>query len=265
MSYSRQRWGIDVFYSQFRTKIGLFSGAQVGNLTDFYAAIARPEPRRQPGFSYALDRPYQQVQHDLLRVRAFVRSERWGTLTATVARQQNARREFDVLAFSRSTNPELYLRLITHTADLVWEHSPATTANDGSRSVGRFSGSVGVNGITQGNVRRFLFLIPNYRNYGAGLFAIERYTRAHWTLEAGVRYDYRWLRAFFLGEPTNSVTTQTRDWRNVTGSLGATYQVNAQLALSGNFSTAWRAPMSVISIPTGCTRARSPTSVATPT
>lgn len=237
ISYSRHRFGIEVFYSQFYTKVGLFTGAQVGSLADFYAAIARPEPLRQPGFSYALNRPYQQVQHDLFKVRAFVRSDRWGTLTATVARQQNVRREFDVLAFSRSTDPELYLKLVTHTADLVWEHSPVRMANGG-----RFSGSAGLNGITQGNVRRFLFLIPNYRNYGAGLFAIKRYARNRWTLEAGVRYDYRWLRAYFLDGSTNTVTTRTRDWQNTTGSLGATYQASRQLTLSGNFSTAWRAP-----------------------
>ena len=242
VSYGRRRLGVEVFYSQFYTKVGLFTGAQAGSLTDFYAAIARPEPLRQPGFSYALSRPYQQVQHDLLKIRAFVRSDRWGTLTATVARQQNLRREFDVLAFSRSTDPELYLKLTTQTADLVWEHSPAAADDGQPRRVGRFSGSAGFNGITQGNVRRFLFLIPNYRNYGAGVFAIERYARNRWTLEAGVRYDYRWLRAFFLDEPTNGVTAQTRDWRNATGSLGATYQVNQQLTLSGNFSTAWRAP-----------------------
>lgn len=229
--------GVDLFYSQFYTKVGLFTGAQVGSLADFYAAIARPEPLVQSGFSYELGRPFQQVQHDLLKLRAYVRSERWGTLTATVARQQNVRREYDLLSFSRSANPELYLQLVSQTADLVWEHAPIKLANGG-----RLSGSAGFNGITQGNVRRFLFLIPNYRNYGAGLFAIERYAIDRWTVEGGLRYDYRWLRAFFLDEPTNQVTNRTRQWSNATGSLGATYQLDAKLTLSANLSTAWRAP-----------------------
>ncbi len=242
VSYNRRNVGVEAFYSQFYTKVGLFTGAQVGSLADFYAAITRPEPLRQPGFSYALNRPYQQVQHNLLKVRAFVRSNRWGTLTATVARQQNVRQEYDVLAFSRSTDPELYLKLLTQTADLIWEHRSASPVTDENRPTTRFSGSVGVNGITQGNVRRFLFLIPNYRANGVGLFAIERYARERWTVEAGIRYDYRWLRAFFLDESTNRVNTQTRDWRNATGSLGATYQLTPQLTVSGNVATAWRAP-----------------------
>jgi iron complex outermembrane receptor protein len=237
ISYTRSRGGAELFYSQFNTRVGLFTGAQVGSLADFYAAIARPEPLRQPGFSYDLGRPYQRVHHELLKFRTYIHSDRWGTLTATLARQQNVRREYDIQAFSRSTDPELYLKLVTQTADLVWEQ-PTVKLRGG----GRFSGNVGLSGITQGNVRRYLFLIPNYRNYGAGLFAIERYATNQWTFEAGIRYDYRWLRAFFLDDATNAVTTRTRDWNNMTGSLGATVQILPQLTISGNLSTAWRAP-----------------------
>jgi iron complex outermembrane receptor protein len=237
INYSRRHAGVEVFFSQYNATVGLFTGAQVGSLADFYAAISRPEPLVQPEFSYALGRPYQQVQHNLLKAKAFLHSDRWGTLTATLAQQQNIRREYDFLSFSRVTDPELYLKLTTETADLIWEHAPVKTAHGGN-----FSGSAGLTGLTQGNVRRYLFLIPNYRTYGAGLFAIERYARNRWTVEGGLRYDYRWLRAFFLDESTRRVTTQTRDWDNVTGSLGATYQFTPQLSLAANLSTAWRAP-----------------------
>lgn len=237
VAYTRQHGGLEVFYSQFNTKVGLFTGAQVGSLTDFYAAIARPEPLSQPEFSYALGRPYQQVQHELLKTKAFWRSDRWGTLSLTYARQKNVRREYDIQSFSRTADPELYLRLVTQTTDLIWEQKPLKTARGGV-----FSGSVGLNGIAQGNIRRFLFLIPNYRSYGAGLFAIERYARNRWTAEGGLRVDYRWLRAFFLNEQTNVVTDETRQWQNLTGSLGLTYQLRPQLTLSANVGTAWRPP-----------------------
>lgn len=235
--YDHANWGAEVYYSQFDTKIGLFTGAQVGSLADLYAAISRPEPLAQPGFSYQLDRPYQAVTHGLLKVRVYLRSQRWGTLTATFARQQNQRQEYDYVPFSGSLNPELYLKLVTHTADLIWEHTPKT-----NQAGGNWSGSVGINGITQGNVRQYLFLIPNFRNYGGGVFAIERYAKGRWTVEAGLRYDYRWLRAYFLDEPTNTVYTKTNVWQNGTGSLGASLQLRPDLTLTTNFSTAWRAP-----------------------
>ena len=240
LHYDHRQWGAEVFYSQFDTKIGLFTGAQVGSLADLYAAISRSEPLSQPGFSYALNRPYQDVKHGLLKFRAYIRTNRGGTITATVARQQNTRQEYDYVSFSVALNPELYLQLVTQTADLVWEHS--SIKNKRSKGAGIWSGSAGFNGITQGNVRKFLFLIPNFRNYGAGLFAIERYAVDRWTLEAGLRYDYRWLRAYFLNDATKETYFTTHHWANANGSLGIAYQLRPNLTLTANFSTAWRAP-----------------------
>ena len=237
LHYDHAKWGAEVFYSQFDTKVGLFTGAQVGSLADLYAALSRTEPLVQPSFSYALDRPYQAVQHDLLKIRAYLHTTKGGTLTATFARQQNTRREYDYVSFSGALNPELYLKLVTHTTDLIWEHAPIKT-----KTTGQWSGSMGFNGITQGNVREYLFLIPNFRNYGAGLFAIERYAVGPWTLEGGIRYDYRWLRAYFLNEVTNQTYYTTHNWQNVNGSLGTAYQLRPNLTLTANLSTAWRAP-----------------------
>lgn len=237
LHYDHKRWNAEIFFSLFDTKVGLFTGAQVGSLADLYAAIQRPEPLVQPGFSYTLDRPYQSVQHGLLKLRAAYRTGRGGTITATLARQQNTRREYDRLSFSRVTDPELFLELATNTADLIWEHQSVKNAAGGI-----WSGSVGGSGMAQSNVRRFLFLIPNFQSYGGGVFAIERYALGNWTVEAGVRYDYRWLRAYFLDNATAQVYNQTKHWQNMNGSLGATYQFRPNLTLTGNLSTAWRAP-----------------------
>lgn len=237
LHYDHRNWGAELFYSRFDTKIGLFTGAQVGSLADLYAALGRSEPLIKPGFSYDLGRPYQAVQHDLLKARAYLQAGRAGTFTATFARQQNTRREYDYVSFSGILTPELYLKLVTHTLDLVWERRPARTT-----SGGQWSGSAGFNGITQGNVRQYLFLIPNFRNYGAGLFAIERYATNRWTLEGGLRYDYRWLRAYFLNDVTKQVYHTTHNWQNINGSLGAAYQLRPDLTLTANVSTAWRAP-----------------------
>lgn len=237
LHYDHKRWGAELFYSQFDTKIGLFTGAQVSSLADLYAAIERPEPLVQPGFSYELGRPYQDVQHDLLKIRAYWHTGRGGELTATYAWQQNQRREYDFISFSGALNPELYLKLVSQTVDLVWEHAPIR-----SKAGGQWSGSVGFNGLTQGNIRQYLFLIPNFRNYGAGLFAIERYAVNRWTLEAGLRYDYRWLRAYFLDEATKQTYFETHSWQNANGSLGVAYQLSPDLTLTTTVSTAWRAP-----------------------
>lgn len=234
---ANRHWGAEVYYSQFNNRIGLFRGAQVGSLNDLYAAISRPKPIVQPAFSYDLGRPYQNIQHQLIKGRAYYRSERFGELTLTVAQQQNIREEFDLLSFSRVETPELYLKLATQTADLIWEHP-----TKGDRFGGIWSGSVGVNALTQGNVRRYLFLIPNYRANALGGFAIERYARNRWVFEGGIRYDIRTLKAYFLDETTNAVYARSHQWDNANGSLGISYQVRPSLTLTTNLSTAWRAP-----------------------
>lgn len=237
LHYDRKNWGAEVYYSQFSNRIGLFRGAQVGSLSDLYAALARPEPLIQPEFSYNLGRPYQNIQHQLLKSRAYYRSESFGELTLTVATQNNVREEYDLLSFSRVETPELYLKLSTQTADLIWEHP-----NRGDRFGGVWSGSVGLNAFTQGNVRRYLFLIPNFRANALGAFAIERYARDRWVFEAGLRYDLRTLRAFFLDETTNRTYARAHQWDNANGSLGISYQLRPDLILTTNLSTAWRAP-----------------------
>ena len=234
---ANRHWGAEVYYSQFNNRIGLFRGAQVGSLSDLYSAIARAEPIAQPGFSYDLGRPYQNVQHQLIKGRAYYRSDQFGALTFTAAQQQNVREEFDLLSFSRSETPELYLKLNTQTADLVWEHPPKRDRFDGI-----WSGSVGVNALTQGNVRRYLFLIPNYRANALGGFAIERYARNRWVIEGGLRYDIRTLKAYFLDETTNQVFSRSHQWDNANGSIGFSYQIQSNLTFTTNFSTAWRAP-----------------------
>lgn len=234
---ANRHWGAEVYYSQFNNQIGLFRGAQVGSLSDLYRAIARAEPVVQPDFSYNLGRPYQNVRHQLVKGRIYYRSDRFGELTLTVAQQQNVREEFDLLSFSRVETPELYLKLNTQTADLVWEHPTKRDRFDGV-----WSGSVGINALTQGNVRRYLFLIPNYRANALGGFAIERYARNRWVVEGGLRYDVRTLKAFFLDEPTNQVFSRSHQWDNANGSLGISYQIRPDLAATANFSTAWRAP-----------------------
>ncbi|PKK35990.1 TonB-dependent receptor [Siphonobacter sp. SORGH_AS_0500] len=233
--YDRKNAGLEVFYSRFATKIGLFTEAQIGSLSDLYAAIHRSEPLVQPRFSYELNRPYQDIQHDLVKLRTYVRSERLGTFTATLARQQNLRQEYDYVSFSGSLNPELYLKLITHTADLIWEKSKNATS-------GQWSSTAGFTGFTQGNVRKYLFLIPNFRTYTGGVFALERFSRKQWSAEMGLRYDYRWLRAYFLDEPTNTIYYKTHNWSNTNASLGISYQLRPNLDLTTNVSTAWRAP-----------------------
>ncbi|HEY9045130.1 MAG TPA: TonB-dependent receptor [Ohtaekwangia sp.] len=232
LGYKRKNYGGDIYYSEFNTKLGIFTGTHAETISDLQAAIERPEPITPSYFSYKIDRPYQQVKHQLAKASAFYIFRNESRLDVIVARQQNERSEYDFVPLSGRLNPELYLRLVTHTADILYKHA----------AIGKYTGTLGFNGITQGNVRQYEMLIPNFRNYGGGIFYIGKWTSDRLVLEAGARYDYRWLRVYTLDNNTAQVVTPTWDFNNVTGTIGSQYYLKPNLSWAVNIGTAWRAP-----------------------
>jgi len=123
--------------------------------------------------------------------------------------------------------PDAYFQLISHTSELVWEH----------KTIGNISGSIGSSYITQGNVYRGLdyrALIPNYRNYGGGAFILENGTKKL-TIEAGARYDYKWMRTYTLDFTTLIARSSDYNWQNYSGTLGGIYRINQHLSVNASF------------------------------
>ena len=120
---------------------------------------------------------------------------------------------------------------------MIWEH-PAINK--------KIVGSIGVNFITHGNVEQgtsYYQLIPNFVDYGGGVFGIEKYESNKWVLEAGLRFDYRWLRAFALDPDDPSIERRpTYSWQNSTANFGAQYKFSDAVSVMYNFGTAWRPP-----------------------
>ena len=232
VSYVKKNYGVELYYSEFNTKLGIFSGTHAETLPDLIAAINRPRPITPSYFSYKIDRPYQQVKHEFFKVGAFLKLKNDNRIELQFARQHNVRSEYDYLPLTGQTNPELYLSLVTHSLDLTYKHKIKKN----------ISGTVGFNGISQGNVRKYQLLIPNFRNYGAGIFMIEKWTKNRLTIEAGIRYDYRWLRAYMLDNTTAKEITPTFQFKNFTETVGALYHLTEIISWSINAGTAWRAP-----------------------
>lgn len=238
VGYKRKGWEISGYYSLFHTQNGIFEGAHAGNITDLYAAFSRTRPITPSVFSYSIGRSYQRVYHDLAKATAIHRFENEGKLELNVARQKDLREEFDIsLPFTKDPEllkkPQVSFQLKTHSVELVYT-APSRKG---------FSGNMGVAGNTQGNVFRGIrYLIPNFRTYSGGLFAIERYNYKKLTLEAGARYDYRWQQVYQRNQTTLATYHTTLQFSNATATGGAIYRLNDQLTLMGNIGTAWRAP-----------------------
>jgi iron complex outermembrane receptor protein len=181
--WRKKNKGAELFYSIFNTNIGIFSGSHIGNLTDLENAIRAQSPPsyiRDEGFSYAIERPYQAVQHHLFKFKAFSEMVGRSRINLTLSSQLNIRKEFD-LTRSASDLPQLQLNLQTHMADLVWEHFAEK----------KIKGSVGVNAMYQDNYINYRYFVPNYQSVDLGFWAAERYHHQKWQVELGLRYDHR--------------------------------------------------------------------------
>ncbi|WP_133054076.1 TonB-dependent receptor [Niastella yeongjuensis] len=230
--------GAEVYYSEFHNKVGIFEGSHVGNVNDLYAAFARTKPLTASYFSYDIARTYQQITHDLLKVTAFYKLKNGDRIEAQYSHQKNKRDEYDI-DFPYSTDPEILKRpqisfqIKTDALDLSYQQE----------NKNHFSGLFGISGATQGNVFKGIrYLVPNFRNYSGGVFAIEKYSKNNWLLEAGIRYDYRWLRVYKLNNNTLETYNTTTNYRNITGTIGSTYSFSNHFSVSANVGSAWRAP-----------------------
>jgi iron complex outermembrane recepter protein len=233
VGYGREDYHLDAYYSRFHTELGILRAAHIGNLSDLETALARERPEETGPFGYGIDRPRQEVTHDLVKLQGGRHFDA-GHLEVSWALQNNERAEYDkdrplndsLAALDR---PELLFRIYTHSTEVVFEHA----AHDG------FTGEVGFAGTLQGNASQGRTFVPNFMNYAGGVFAMERWNGPRWGAEAGLRYDARFLEVFRSVGGTVRRSTFTHD--GLSAAAGTSYRRDSTLARV-NVSMAWRAP-----------------------
>ena len=238
--YNKKKFDLDIYYSSFNSKVGIYSGSSVGNLKDLMFLFNSPEPIVPSYFSYEINRGYQTVKHDLLKAKGCYHFQNAGTFTYIYSRQSNKREEFGQgLSYNQTivdqNIPDAYFQLVTNASDLIYEH----------KMIGNISGSLGVNFSTQGNVFRGLeyrALIPNYRNYSGGIYILEKWNKHKWTIELGARYDYKWMRSYIQNYTKSTVYSTENKWDNTSATLGCIYRFKKSLTLNSSFGIGWRPP-----------------------
>lgn len=237
LGYRHGNWNVEAFASRFDTKIGIFSGSHIGSVSDLENVLQRGEPFIKSGFSYAIKRPYQDVSHQLEKIKISFAPAQKGSWTLTLARQQNKRAEYDLHvprndSLAALNRPELNFEITTYTGDLVYEHRPIAR---------KITGSAGLSLQYQRNLVYGRPLIPNFRQATAGLFWLEKYTNNHWDVEAGLRYDFRYQRVTLF--PRRGVREYTYlNFGNASGSLGIIRRIGEAWNTRVNAGIAWRPP-----------------------
>jgi iron complex outermembrane receptor protein len=228
--YQREKTTAEVFFSAFNTKIGIFWGAHIGNLTDLENAINSKTPLFNINeFDYQIARPSQDVSHYLIKAKLTQELSKDRRINFLLSHQENFRKEFDRSLIDN--NPELDLNLGTTTADVHFETDRFANTNQQfgftvQRQANVWSGS--------------RFFLPNYTNLLLGLYAIRKWDKKDLQFEAGARYDYRSLEVFRNQNGQNSQIA--RQFNNLSSSFAINYVPNNNLSWLNNFSLAWRPP-----------------------
>lgn len=237
LGYHNNGWTADFFASTFNTKLGIFTGSNVGSTSDRNNAINRSEPLEiyQSDLNYNIDRPYQKVNHHLAKLKVSRLFENAGTLNLQYSYQQDYREEYDVVRASNENTYQYQFDLSTQVADVYFEHQP----------IGNLSGRVGVNGIMQRNFYDGAYLIPFFKSYNGAAYIIEHWHKNNLELEGGLRYDQKWMRATKRVNPrdNNSPLEQPEfNFNQVTGTFGAAYNLKNGYRLTATAAKGWRPP-----------------------
>ena len=241
LGYSKAHYGITAYYSHFYTEIGINRNTDAGNGTQLLEVFALTKPVIDSAFTYQIQRGYQSVLHDMVKLSAFVKYTNFGKLELTYAWQTDNRLEYSLdvpysVSGSLNNAPENDFNLVTNTAELVWEHNP----------IGHITGSIGADFMNQGNIYTGLAyspVIPNYVSYSGGLFIIEKWSITNkFLLEGGIRYDDKWQQEYMLNPTTLGKYSNIQSYNSTTATIGATYQLSSKFSLDANAGNGWRAP-----------------------
>jgi iron complex outermembrane recepter protein len=193
--------------------------------------------------SYDVAVPFQKINHyKIVLNNSFIIKK--GTLKLIAGFQQNRRKEFaDIL------NPdqfELYFLLKTFNYDFRYAFPEKN----------HFNLSIGINGMQQKSENKGIeFLVPEYKLFDAGIFAIFSKQKNKWDFSGGIRFDMRTQDAeeLFLNDrgektdPSDPAAQKifgsfSKDFSGISGSAGLTYQFSTVSYTKFNISAGYRAP-----------------------
>ena len=233
-SYHGSKWDVDFQYSNTYQKLSILRASVNESYEDLVRALESEVPLYEADFTRAIAPPYQEVNHQLVRLKASYRSD-GHVFTTQYGYQFNNRKEVDLRRGSSSLIPSINLDLGTHSLDVDWSLPVAETW---SLSIGSQSLMQDNNNLPGTNTVPF---VPNFNIYRSGLYAIASKETTYGIFEAGARYDYQYS-SIRGREPDNAIYRHTLNFQNITGSVGWVKEITDNHSLRANLGSAWRPP-----------------------
>lgn len=231
--YRRHHFQTELFYSYFQTKIGLFTGAHIGNTTDFEQALnaAKPDPTFTGQQSFDIARPYQAVLHHLLKSKTVV-DVAGHKFSLLLSGQFNDREEFDVVRSSSRRGPQMHLTIGTLQQELNWE----------APRKGPWQHTAAVLAMQQSNSYSGRYYIPAYKAQNWGGYYITKWNHNALDLQGGLRFDSRAIQSNRLRAGGAEFARYDFDFNTFAASLGGGYRITDGWRVSGGATLSSRAP-----------------------
>jgi iron complex outermembrane receptor protein len=216
-------WGFShLNFSVFNQNVGIIEGERdsLGNLLGENSTL------------FHVGEPSQNVRHYKVSLTNSIYFKN-SRLDADLGFQQNRRREFH--EHESVTNE--------HIEEAALDMRLNTITYRASYSFPEFAEwqiSVGANGMSQSNANfGHEALIPGYSLFDIGAYAFLKRSFKKLSLSGGVRYDIRTISGEKSAEQFTAFST---DFKNISASIGVTYELTEEFLLKANVARGFRAP-----------------------
>ncbi|HEX7367719.1 MAG TPA: TonB-dependent receptor, partial [Pelobium sp.] len=220
-------WGYShINISSFKNNIGFYDPALdiSGNFVDDNGNTFSPSQLKSRDLAF----PNQQITHFKIASNSNVLLGT-GSLKLDLGYQNNIRKEFE------TADPSLFFDLNNYSLDAKYIRN--TTKNDWQPIIGLSADYQ--NSQNKGEE----FLIPDYNNWGLGVFYFVKKDFDKSSFNFGLRYDYRRNTGKQLFEGgVEKFSAFATNFSNMSGAVGYTHQLSEKLNFKANLSSGFRAP-----------------------
>lgn len=239
----KKGFDINAYYALFNQELGILRSSHIGNLTDLLNAINSDKPLIINPFTYKMENPKQKITHHLAKINIIKFFANQSHIDVTYSFQLNNRKEYDIRRGGRSGIPALAMKLYSNNLLASFSRLKRFSKNNII-----LEGKSGFNFLAKHNANNpetgIRPLIPDYYQYGIGIFDMEKLSVKKFIIEAGARYDY----TKFFGykyDRNNNLNRSIYNFHTYAFSIGASWknktdnlQVQTNISYSSRFPNA---------------------------
>lgn len=255
--YRAKKYDATVFYSYYKSLLGILSASHTGNVNDLYNSITNKVPSIVNDFTYTISNPKQDIEHQIIKFNYNYHFDESAFIALQYNFQRNKRLEYDIRRGNFKNIPALDLELKTNTINI-----------DYNKKGHDWNFKSGISTVIQNNFANpatgIRPLIPNYDKIDFGAYSVMNYSFSDtFTIDGGLRYDFskidatkfyqktRWeerghdeeFSHFIVGDYGSQwLTKPTFAFHNLSASTGFNQKLNNDWQILANVSFASRNP-----------------------